>query len=103
MNKMPFIGGIPHSEADRAEFQPIFEQASLINPKTGQPFVRELLADNNTLYQALYLLHKANSGSISNFKEEYKADILKKTGLQKRVDGAAAPFTPVPPSSQDFV
>lgn len=95
MAKMKDIGGIPHNPDDQAKFKQMFTDAVSINPDTGYSRTRELFSNDEVLYKALYLYSKVAEGDsslrtfLSGFKEEYKQDILDKTGLAPRkVEGA---------------
>lgn len=84
MKDLTEIGGIPHTEEDQNEFLPIFTELIKFNPETGKPRVNDYFHNDQTLYKALWLLHKAEKegeGSIktylSTFKEDYKESILK--------------------------
>ena len=83
------IGGIPHTPDDQANFKQMFTDAVSINPETGYSRTRELFNNDEVLYKALYLYNKVEvDGSLRNwlsgFKEDYKQDILDKTGIAPR-------------------
>lgn len=103
MDKISSIGGVPHSENDRAEFRKSYEELITINPKTGDPYVMELLADNNTLYKAMYLLHAADKGLISNFKEDFKKEVLDKTGIKRTQEMGGSVNLPREMQSEDYI
>ncbi len=103
VNKLQNIGGLPHGEAERGEFQQFFSEVAKINPKTGVPFVNEILADDTKLYTALYLLYAAENGFLNDFKEEYKDSILSKLSLTKKGHSFGNPNVPRAPESQDFL
>ena len=87
------IGGIPHTPQEQAAFKQMFTDAVSINPETGYSRTRELFSDDEVLYKTLFLYSKIQEGDnslrgfLSNFKEEYKQEILDKTRLAPRKEG----------------
>ena len=88
------IGGIPHTPEDQAAFKQMFADAVSINPETGYSRTRELFSNDEVLYKALYLYNKVEGdnslrGFLSNFKEEYKQEVLDKTRIAPREEGGS--------------
>jgi hypothetical protein len=85
MSKESNIGGIPHTQEDAAEFKEVFKQLAAINPETGKPRFTDFFSDDKNLYSSLYLMWKATNEKnginswLSDFKENFKAEILSKT------------------------
>lgn len=102
LDQLASIGGIPHGESERGEFRAKFTELVKINPKTGNPYALELLQDNAVLYKALYLLDAAERGLISNFKEDFKQQILDKTGLSKSGESGGTVNLPREMQSEDY-
>lgn len=89
------IAGMPITESDLAEFEPIFDKMTQFNPKTGQLYMDEYLQSNNeNVFKTLYLMHKADKGEIekhvSNVKESIKEKILNRTGIIPNHQGGSA-------------
>lgn len=105
MSQRQEIGGIPHTQKDIEEFNPVFKDLVEKNPQTGKPRVQELFSDDKVLYDVLYLYHKLNNGGLrkylSQFKESYKEEILDKTGLRPKTTGGQT-YTYSIPKSEDF-
>jgi len=103
MASLKDIGGIPHTAEDQAAFKQMFLDSVSINPETGLPRTNELFNDNKVLYEVMYLynkIHQKGEGSLRNFlstfKEEYKQDILDKTGVSPRELGGSFHMASVP-------
>jgi len=86
------IGGLPHGKSEREEFSKVFSSLMEVNPETTKTRLQEYLNDDKILYEALFLHWAADKNRIdtylSKFKEEYKAKILKQTGLAGDGGGA---------------
>ena len=101
------IGGIPHTPKEQADFKQIFTDAVSINPETGYSRTRELFSDDEVLYKTLFLYNKIQEGDnslrgfLSNFKEEYKQEILDKTRIAPRKEGGKYQQVAIPEPS-DF-
>ena len=106
MASLKDIGGIPHTPDEQAAFKQMFTDAVSINPETGYSRTREIFSNDEVLYKVLYAYSKMNDGSfqkdLSKFKEEYKQDILDKTGLAPRQQGGNFQNVAIP-ESKDFV
>jgi len=103
------IGGIPHTPEEQAEFKQMFLDAVSLNPETGLPRTTEFFNDDEVLYDAMFLIHKARKEGkgglkhfLSTFKEEYKQDILNKTRIAPRKEGGHFQDVSVPDTG-DFV
>lgn len=109
MSSIEDIAGIPITESDIKEFQPVFDKMTQFNPKTNQLFMDDYLQSNNeNVFKMLYLLNKADSGEINKYisgvKQSTKDDILNKTGIKPNVQGSstASRGNSKVPESTDF-
>lgn len=103
VEKISSLGGVPHGEPERAEFQPVYEKLVTINPETGNAYALDLLMDNQTLYKALYLLHATDKGLISNFKEDFKAETLSKMDVNKNSNKGGAANVAIDVNSDEYL
>jgi len=105
IDEMKDAGGIPISDEFRTTFKKDFLALSNIEPEQGQPLINHWLSKDQNVFEAL-LAHqlvfkdKEVAGFLSNFKEDYKQNILDKTNLNKKEKPGSSP-TPVK-SDQDF-
>ena len=96
MGKEESIGGIPHTKEDAEEFAQFFTDISKTDPETGTNKLSVLINDDKVLYKALYLLWKAESNDnniknyISDFKENYKKEVLDKTRVNPRQESGSS-------------
>jgi len=101
------IGGIPHTPQEQEAFKQIFTDAVEINPETGYSRTRELFSDDEVLYDTLFIYHKLKQSEgglknfLSNFKEEYKQELLDKTRLAPRKQDGSL-HTVAVPKPEDF-
>lgn len=100
------IGGIPHTDSDQVEFKEVFKQATEINPETGESRLKDLFSDDQALYKALYLLHKANNGEIdkwmATFRQDYKEKLKDKLRVNQSTQTGQTAYKAIP-SPADFV
>ena len=105
VDDMKDAGGIPITDEFRDNFKKDFLALSNIEPETGQPLINHWLSKDQNVFEAL-LAHqlvfkdKEVAGFLSNFKEDYKQNILNKTNLNKKEKPGSTPTTVK--SDQDF-
>ena len=107
MSQMEDIGGIPHTKEAHESFKTAFLDYVTVNPETGRPPIRDLLADDKKLYQALFFLKSLEDGTskraIADTKGKLKRDFFEKqTRVNPRSEsGASATHTEQSP--EDYV
>lgn len=84
------IGGIPVTESDIQEFQPVFERMTSLNKETGNLYMDDYLqSSNQNVFNMLYLMHKVDSGGManyfSNYKEDVKQQLLKRASITPNI------------------
>ena len=107
MSTLNDIGGIPFSKADQEEYNVVFKELMEVNPKTGQPKIHDILADDKNLYKAIYLLHKADKGQIRSFIGEVKNEVHKKVLSKTSIEPSRRTVSPhsldAPLSDEDLI
>lgn len=89
-NTVKDIGGIPITEGDLKEFEPVFDRMTQRNPETGNLYMDDYLrSNNNQVFKMLYLMHLVDGGNManyfSNYKEEVKQKLLDKTSISPNI------------------
>ena len=84
------IGGIPVTESDIQEFQPVFDRMTTLNKETGNLYMDDYLQSSNlNVFKMLYLMHQVDSGGManyfSNYKEDVKQALLKKASITPNI------------------
>jgi len=114
------IGGLPHGEAERKEFEPVFRKLMGFNKETKKTAIGEFFSGadiesneveqtkvgNRRLYEALFAYFQGKDGKtdkyLSKFKEDFKQNILDKTDTAPRkTEGKVT--VEKPPDTEDFV
>jgi len=95
------IGELPYGESEKEEFGKVWKTLAEVNPKTGVLRAVEYLNNDENLFQALFLdfMSQGDKESrmtkfISNYKEDFKNELLEKTGLGGQGGGQGAPILP---------
>lgn len=114
------IGGMPHGEAERKAFEPIFRKLMQVDSKTeglaldnffgGKDIkgtsIEQDKAGNQRLYKALFSYFQGEDGAtetyLSQFKEDFKQSILDKTDTAPRKQAGKVAIE-TPPTNDDFV
>lgn len=90
------VHGVPYTPEMKADFKQTFTMLNTINPKTGDPYYNAFLKDDNNFRDVVraYSLMKDNKlkSYLSNFKEDFKTDVLDKLDLNPKSKGGAGSF-----------
>lgn len=93
---MTEVYGIPYTSEMKAQVKENIIKLNSINPKTGDPYLYEFLAENNNLRDVIRATSLKQDNSIktylSNFKEDFKAETFEKLGLNLKPQGGTGQF-----------
>lgn len=93
------IYGMPLSEAQKREFQEFFKNIMSIDPQKGVPKLHEFLANDDALYDAVFMMYLRDKGMkdfITGVKEDVKQTYIDKLDIKPKDVYQRTPVSPTP-------